>query len=324
MSAIIAPPRPTERAAAGTPSPAPHADGHRSSRPGHPALRLVAGSAPAAQTARAAGSTAGSHLRLVRDSTSAQQPASDRRRPWPAGPSSAIAHTTGALSPARSSSPVPSSTTVSPSPAGPAGEAGRGPSLPSLPAEMSRRPGFPPSLRPEVRSSASGGADNGAGRHATGAQASPGSASSRAGRIDEMERLAPRHPAVRAARSRARQVGAASASGPSARAGRAQRTERRDAALMSLPVQVRRFVAALGACMVAIVLVAGAVAASGLLAPQATQTTTAVVQPGQSLWEIASATGTTDVSRTMDTIVELNGLEGPTLHAGQQLTVPVH
>ena len=79
MSAIIAPPRPTERAAAGTPSPAPHADGHRSSRPGHPALRLVAGSAPAAQTARAAGSTAGSHLRLVRDSTSAQQPASDRR-----------------------------------------------------------------------------------------------------------------------------------------------------------------------------------------------------------------------------------------------------
>ena len=67
MSAIIAPPRPTERAAVGTPSPAPHADGHRSSRPGHPALRLVAGSEPvaqAAQTARAAGSTAGSHLRL--------------------------------------------------------------------------------------------------------------------------------------------------------------------------------------------------------------------------------------------------------------------
>lgn len=234
---------------------------------------------------------------------------------------------------------------MSASAARPAGRAEHGP---SLPVEVSRRPGTPLSLRSDAQGSAGGGAQDGTGRHALGAQPSPGSRPSRVGKIDEMERLAPSHPAVRAARRRTRQVGTAPASGrragmaqhaerrgaahpgranrsaQEARTARAERTGTRAAALMSLPVPVRRFVAALGACMVAIVLVAGAVAASGLVAPQTTQTTTAVVQPGQSLWEIASATGTTDVSQTMDTIVELNGLEDSTVHAGQQLTVPVH
>ena len=53
------------------------------------------------------------------------------------------------------------------------------------------------------------------------------------------------------------------------------------------------------------------------------RTTTTVVRPGESLWEIAAASGTSDVSAMVTRIVELNDLESATVHAGQPLEVPV-
>jgi len=55
----------------------------------------------------------------------------------------------------------------------------------------------------------------------------------------------------------------------------------------------------------------------------AAATVTTVVRPGQSLWEIAAASGTTDVSATVARIVELNDLQSTTVRAGQTLEVPV-
>ena len=52
------------------------------------------------------------------------------------------------------------------------------------------------------------------------------------------------------------------------------------------------------------------------------RTTTTVVRPGESLWQIAAASGTSDVSATVTRIVELNDLESATVHAGQTLEVP--
>ena len=52
-------------------------------------------------------------------------------------------------------------------------------------------------------------------------------------------------------------------------------------------------------------------------------TVTTVVRPGQSLWEIAAASGTADVSATVARIVELNDLQSTTVRAGQTLEVPV-
>ncbi|CAM2743365.1 LysM domain [Actinomyces slackii] len=93
-------------------------------------------------------------------------------------------------------------------------------------------------------------------------------------------------------------------------------------------VQVRRAVTVISACLAVIALVAtaavAAVALPGVGSAEATGTAVAVVQPGQSLWEIASSTGTSDVPGTVATIVELNSLEDSTIHAGQRLTVPVH
>lgn len=52
---------------------------------------------------------------------------------------------------------------------------------------------------------------------------------------------------------------------------------------------------------------------------------TVVVQPGQSLWVIASgsAAPNQDVREVVDQIRTLNGLEHSTVHAGQELSVPV-
>jgi hypothetical protein avisC_10475 len=51
-------------------------------------------------------------------------------------------------------------------------------------------------------------------------------------------------------------------------------------------------------------------------------TVTTVVRPGQSLWEIAAASGTSDVVGTVARIVELNDLQDTTVRAGQTLEVP--
>ncbi len=46
------------------------------------------------------------------------------------------------------------------------------------------------------------------------------------------------------------------------------------------------------------------------------KTTTTVVRPGESLWEIAAASGTSDVSAMVTRIVELNDLESATVCEG--------
>ena len=51
-------------------------------------------------------------------------------------------------------------------------------------------------------------------------------------------------------------------------------------------------------------------------------TTTVTVSAGQTLWDIAAATGRGDVMETAALIVELNHLSGTTLRPGQRLIVP--
>jgi len=51
-------------------------------------------------------------------------------------------------------------------------------------------------------------------------------------------------------------------------------------------------------------------------------TTITVVRPGQSLWDIAEASGTADVPGMVARIAELNDLKGTTIRAGQTLEIP--
>ena len=71
-------------------------------------------------------------------------------------------------------------------------------------------------------------------------------------------------------------------------------------------------------------LVAGAVLASGPSrgGQETGATTTVTVSAGQTLWDIAAATGRGDVMETAALIVELNHLSGTTLRPGQRLIVP--
>ena len=46
------------------------------------------------------------------------------------------------------------------------------------------------------------------------------------------------------------------------------------------------------------------------------------MRAGQSLWDIAAATGTGDIGGTVARIVELNALESSVLEPGQVLVVP--
>lgn len=84
---------------------------------------------------------------------------------------------------------------------------------------------------------------------------------------------------------------------------------------------LRRMVAA-GAALLAVVLLAaaGIVASAFVSGPQ--HTTTATVQSGQSIWDLAVATGADDVAETAARIVELNNLTSSTLQPGQTLIVP--
>ena len=87
-----------------------------------------------------------------------------------------------------------------------------------------------------------------------------------------------------------------------------------------LPIGLRRLVVTGGLVLVAALIVSLGIVISGF-ADAPSRTTTATVQAGQSLWEVAAATGTGDVDRTMSRIVELNGLESSALQAGQVLVV---
>lgn len=130
-----------------------------------------------------------------------------------------------------------------------------------------------------------------------------------------VEELAPAHPAVRAARVRREQAAVPLC----------DRVERRPRPIVTtrpeVPAALRRLVLAV-ACVLAVVLIAAAaVVASGFTAaPERTVVTT--VQPGQSIWELAAATGSSDVAETAAQIVELNNLTSSTLQAGQTLIVP--
>ena len=128
--------------------------------------------------------------------------------------------------------------------------------------------------------------------------------------------LAPHHPAVRAQRRRelqARYRGAVrgEASGSSARGPH-----------RAPPVGLRRLAAVSCLTLAAVMVIALGIAATGFAgAPGGT--TTATVQIGQSLWEVAAQTGTGDVGETVTRIVELNGLTSSSVEPGQVLVVPV-
>ena len=150
-----------------------------------------------------------------------------------------------------------------------------------------------------------------------------------------VEELAPLHPAVRAARARRERSAAAAAATTSPRTEATHRTAvsrqavaprqavtlRQGAVSPEVPLVLRRLVAA-GAALLAVVLLvaAGIVASAFVSGPQ--RTTTATVQSGQSIWDLAAATGSEDVAETAARIVELNNLTSSTLQPGQTLIVP--
>jgi hypothetical protein len=86
---------------------------------------------------------------------------------------------------------------------------------------------------------------------------------------------------------------------------------------------VRRVTAALVVLAVAGVLIALAVGVVGLLHPAAQSSRTVIVQPGQSLWQIAEEHNSDgDVRDQIERIRSLNGLAGADVQAGQRLIVP--
>ena len=154
------------------------------------------------------------------------------------------------------------------------------------------------------------------------------------GRRAELEKLAPQHPAVRASRLRegGQRGGAPQEEGREdfvvgpAREPQ-ERTVRSGAGSRLLRGGSRAVIAAivLTCCGLMLGGLVGLTSptSSASAAQGAVRTTTTVVRPGESLWEIAAASGTSDVSAMVTRIVELNDLESATVHAGQPLEVPV-
>ena len=152
------------------------------------------------------------------------------------------------------------------------------------------------------------------------------------GRRSELERLAPRHPAVRAAGLRrsalqeeGRRGGAAQRPGKGepvpSRPREAVETEVRSPGGLRLlrgglaVIAAALVLACSGLAIGALAGMAWAGTATAVAQVQA-DTTTTVVRPGQSLWDIAEASGTSD------RIAELNDLQGTTIRAGQTLEIP--
>lgn len=102
---------------------------------------------------------------------------------------------------------------------------------------------------------------------------------------------------------------------------RAERVASRGA-LASLPAPMRRGLLSMAVVVLLALVAAVGIIGSGLMAP--VETSTATVQAGQSLWDVAAATGASDVSEAMAQIVDLNDLDSSTIHPGQILVVPVH
>jgi hypothetical protein len=87
---------------------------------------------------------------------------------------------------------------------------------------------------------------------------------------------------------------------------------------------IRRVTASLVVLAVAGVLTALAVGVVGLMHPATPASLTVVVQPGQSLWQIAdehSSSG--DVRDQIERIRSINGLSDAGVQAGQRLIVPI-
>ena len=158
------------------------------------------------------------------------------------------------------------------------------------------------------------------------------------GRRSELERLAPQHPAVRAAGLRrgalqeeGRRGGAAQRPGQGesvpSRPRKAVGTEVRSPGGLRL---LRGGLAVIAAALVLACsgLAIGALAGMAWAGPATAvaqvqaDTTTTVVRPGQSLWDIAEASGTADVPGMVARIAELNDLKGTTIRAGQTLEIP--
>ena len=158
------------------------------------------------------------------------------------------------------------------------------------------------------------------------------------GRRSELDRLAPRRPAVRAAGLRrsalqeeGRRGGAAQRPGKGepipSRPREAVETEVRSPGGLRL---LRGGLAVIAAALVLACsgLAIGALAGMAWAGPATAvaqvqaDTTTTVVRPGQSLWDIAEASGTADVPGMVARIAELNDLQGTTIRAGQTLEIP--
>lgn len=179
---------------------------------------------------------------------------------------------------------------------GSASEGSRAGATVGLPAELVRRP-----AAPRVAS---------ARRERTGRTGRP----TRAAGARPAD-LAPRHPAVRAQRRRRLEARRRAAE-------RAETSPRRVGSRAgSLPIGLRRLAVAGAVALVLALLLSLGIVVSGL-ADAPGRTTTATVRAGQSLWEVAAATGTGDVEGTMARIVELNALESSVLEPGQVLVVP--
>lgn len=161
------------------------------------------------------------------------------------------------------------------------------------------------------------------------------------GRRTDLERLAPQHPAVRAAGLRRaaqqegiRRGGATQSVGkrepvvsrPREVAEVAEVAVRSRAGLRllrgGLAVIVAAFVLACGGLVVGALAGLVSAAPATAVAQVSADTTTTVVRPGQSLWDIAEASGTSDVPGMVARIAELNDLQGTTIRAGQTLEIP--
>lgn len=157
------------------------------------------------------------------------------------------------------------------------------------------------------------------------------------GRRTELERLAPQHPAVRAAGLRRsaqqeedRRGGAQSVGKSESVPSRPRKTVK--AAVRSraglrllrggLAVIVAAFVLTCSGLAIGVLVGLVSAAPATAVAQVPADTTTTVVRPGQSLWDIAEASGTSDVPGMVARIAELNDLKGTTIRAGQTLEIP--
>ena len=158
------------------------------------------------------------------------------------------------------------------------------------------------------------------------------------GRRSELERLAPQHPAVRAAglrRSALQEEGRRG--GAAQRPGKGEAVPSRPQEAVETEVRspggLRLLRGGLAVIAAALVLACSGLAIGALagmawagpataVAQVQADTTTTVVRPGQSLWDIAEASGTADVPGMVAQIAELNDLQGTTIRAGQTLEIP--